>query len=828
VDTTATATTIAAQHSHEHVPDERPVSPARSAQPAGGRCDPVLGARPRIRHDVLFADAGDGALLRSADGGFLIRGRSAYRLTSMLVPYLTGENTVAQLCADLPEAQRSMVTNFVRTLLERGYARDARPSEPVDLSPAVSDRFGSQINYIDHYVDEAAARFARFRASRVLITGTGPVAHAAATSLIRNGMRAVCLLPTTSDATTRLTDLAAAVETLSLAGCPAEVRVVDTPLDRLGAVELAAYDVVVAPAEDRGLAHLLRFSSLRSELATVLLPAAVVGGMAVLGPLVRPDTAPCWVCAALRLGANLDAADVLDLWRDASLPRLAGSVTAPSQPVAAMIGNMLGYEVFRLRTGCLAAETDGAVVVQDLSTLDVSRETLLAHPLCPSCGDGQSGGDDPARGDGPTGGGPVGVPPGPGERVTAAVAEHRPVTPESGDETAAQFERMQRHLTLVGTHVGVFTAFDDSAIDQSPLKVGRVRIGSADRARPQPRTVAAFDLHNVLRARSRAVHAAALVYTGQAVNTRGARVASRRQLIATDHGPVAHHTLTTWTGLPADDDRVEPWLPAVSLLSQEVRLVPAAAVYPFAGVNRDRLAEPSTAGAGAGPTVAEAIGEGLLSALAYAALRDAVCGRRLTRPILLDSAEVGSELDFLLRTAHNLDLPFELLRLSGSPAPVVLATAAPADGEEPRYAVGASLSLRRSVVDALRDLIGAVQLGRQFGPDAPVDLGDPFLSGLDARALGRGATAGHGVPDDSDRTGATTGTVDGILDHLRATGRDAFVVTTTTPDLAAGAVETVRVLLTVATGATATGAPATATSAATTGAAGGEADSRDG
>jgi len=437
---------------------------------------PILEARPRLRHDVLFADAGDGVLLRSADGGFLVRGRSAYRLTSMLVPYLTGENTVADLCAGLPEAQRSMVTSFVRTLLDRGYARDARPSDPVDLSPAVLDRFGSQINYIDHYVDEASARFARFRASQVLVTGTGPIAYAAAASLIRNGMAAVTLLSTgEEDPTGRLADLVADAEALTLAGCPAEVRLLDTPLDALGVTDLAAYDVVLAPAEERGVAHLLRFSAARAALGTTaLLPAAVVGGLAVLGPLVRPDAAPCWICAALRLGANLDAAAVLDLWRDASLPQLAASVAAPSRPLAAMLGNMLGYEVFRLRSGCLAAETEGAVVVQDLSTMDVVRETLLPHPRCPACREGEPS--------------PVAVP------VTVVIPDAKPVTPESGEETVEQFAQLQGHQTLVGTHVGVLTAFDDAAIDQSPLKVGRIRLGSPDRAGSLPRTVTALDL----------------------------------------------------------------------------------------------------------------------------------------------------------------------------------------------------------------------------------------------------------------------------------------------------------------------------------------------
>jgi ribosomal protein S12 methylthiotransferase accessory factor YcaO len=275
---------------------------------------------------------------------------------------------------------------------------------------------------------------------------------------------------------------------------------------------------------------------------------------------------------------------------------------------------------------------------------------------------------------------------------------------------------------------------------------------------------------------------------------RHARSATRQQLRTGNARAVAHHEFTTWSGLPVDGDREEPWLPAVSLLTGDQRYVPAAAVYPFSWVNRDLAFEPSSAGAGAAATMPEAIGEGLLSALAYAALRDAVSGRRLAQPILVDSAEIGSELDFLLRTARNLDLPFELLDLTGYPAHVVLATAEGGDGAQPWFAVGASLSQRRSVVEALRDLIGAVQLRQQFGSGTPDDFGDPLLAGLAVRAIGRGTATGHGLAGPT----APQWTVDEVLDKLRSTGRDAFAVNTSTPDLAAGDVVTVRVLLTAA------------------------------
>lgn len=50
-----------------------------------------------------------------------------------------------------------------------------------------------------------------------------------------------------------------------------------------------------------------------------------------------------------------------------------------------MAGNLLGYEVFRIATGALPAETYRQVLIQDLESLDVMAEPVQAHPRCGLC-----------------------------------------------------------------------------------------------------------------------------------------------------------------------------------------------------------------------------------------------------------------------------------------------------------------------------------------------------------------------------------------------------------------------------------------------------------
>jgi hypothetical protein len=65
--------------------------------------------------------------------------------------------------------------------------------------------------------------------------------------------------------------------------------------------------------------------------------------------------------AALRLGSAGDAAAAAGLWAALALEVPPPGPALPG-PLAAMVGNLLGYEVFRLRTGALPVETAAAEI----------------------------------------------------------------------------------------------------------------------------------------------------------------------------------------------------------------------------------------------------------------------------------------------------------------------------------------------------------------------------------------------------------------------------------------------------------------------------------
>jgi bacteriocin biosynthesis cyclodehydratase domain-containing protein len=714
-----------------------------------------------MRRDVLFTETPGGVLFHNADGGFHLTGRTAYRFASLVVPHLAGRHRLADICQGFGPAQQAMAAELVKTLYERGFARDipeAEAGEPTGPGTGadVDRRFGAQIAYIDHYVEGAPERFRRFRDTRVAVLGDDSVARWCALSLVRNGCARIGVAA-------GFPDVDAEARESAEDGCAVW-------LDRIGPDAgwgaLAEYDVVVVTGPDAAARTQWLLSEGVPEGKTVI-PAWTLGDRAVTGPLSTSTSTGCLCCALLRLGANVDSGAAADIWSLVAAGAVALAPTADSPltgPVAAMSGNLLGYEIFRLVTGALPAETDRHVLIQDLESLDVLAEPVQAHPRCRRCASLADG--------------PVAVLPGPlAVPVTATV--------ETARDAEALVEDLNRVSTaLVRPYTGVFNRYDDEELTQTPLKISRVEVALGHGVR---RRIAAFDVHHLAGARMRALYAAAEAYVEHAV-----------PLVASGTSPapvLPPDALTTSGRAGGTQAEVTAWITATSLLTKEPVRVPAAAVRPFGAYNRDRLHQATSAGTGAGGTAEEAAGRGLLSALAHDALLRAVRGDTAVAPVTTDAeadtaTDADPELVFLLKSAGNLDIEAELLDLgedARSSAQVVLVRESGG-----RWAIGAELSRRAAACAALRDLLGQIQLAAEDATEA-VDTGDPLVADLAAESIA--VTSGPVAAD-----GAAT-TFDAVLDRLRDAGRDVLYVPTTPADLPAGGISTARILLTTGTAA---------------------------
>ncbi|WP_351225809.1 TOMM precursor leader peptide-binding protein [Streptomyces sp. NPDC002133] len=724
--------------------------------------DSLAATRPRIRRDVLFTRTPGGVLFHNADGGFHLTGRTAYRFASLMVPHLTGLHRLAEICAGFGPQQQMMAAELVKTLYERGFARDIPESDDGPESgpdEAVARRFGAQIAYVDHYTDQAPRRFGRFRETAVAVLGDDAVARWCALSLVRNGCARIAVA---GDAAEVAAEAAEAAED----GCPVRIEAVALDADWPALEEYDAVLVTGAGAAAR-VHRLLREGVPGGK---TLIPVWTFGELAVVGPLSTAGSAGCWSCAVLRLGGNHDAGAAAGVWSEvAGATADAGTLGRGPLfgPVAAMVGNLLGYEIFRIATGALPAETDRQILVQNLQSLDVVAEPVQPHPRCTLCAAHAQA--EP-------------LPEAPG-----ALALPETATVETAREAEAVVDELNRiSNALVRPFAGVFGRFDDEPLTQTPLKVSRVQVAVGNGVR---RTIAAFDVHHLAGARMRAMYAAAETYVEHVVPVRRG-TAHAQQLPA-----VGPESLTTGSGTGTAAD-VTAWVAATSLLSKEQVRVPAAAVRPFGPYNRDRVVLASSAGAGAGGSAQEAAGRGLLSTLAHDALLRAVRGGTPVAPVI-PGEDQDPELVFLLRSAVNLGLEAELLDLgegARSSAEVVLARQSGVGGDA-RWAVAAGLNRRQAACAALRDLLGQVQLAADDTAedvDGEIDTGDPLVTDLAA-----GTIVVTAAPVAADAPGTT---FDAVLNRLRTSGRDVLYVATTPADLPAGGIHTARILLTAGHG----------------------------
>ncbi|MFR0355086.1 TOMM precursor leader peptide-binding protein [Streptomyces sediminimaris] len=774
--------------------------------------DEIAQSRPRIRRDVLFTRTPSGVLFHNAHGGFNIVTQSAYRFASLIVPHLDGERRVEELCAGLGDKQRDMVVKLVRALYARGFARDAAPRPSADvLPPPVADRFAHQLAYLDHYADGATERFLRFRATRVAVLGDGALARWAALGLLRNGCADIAVQEAGGPGALRrelhgvegTEDLDAEAAELTDAGCaPGLVRlpppVPATPAMRepgvgthapgsYGWEELDGWDTVLVTPGPAGHRQMLRLLSEGVPPGRRLLGAWTFGHRAVVGPVMTGDAPGCWCCAVLRLGAGPDAADSAAFWASFSpAAPLGAPATELTGPLAGMLGNLLAFEVFRLVTEALPAETRGQVVVQDLDSLDVLTEPLLAHPRCPFCAPKTSAAGDDASA----------VLPGdavsPGDLLREPHTDDAPAAPPgdgAADEAAAKdaLAALQARDVLVHEAAGVFTAYADDDWEQTPLKAGTVRLATGP---GRERHVSAVDIHHVAGARLSALFRAAEVYAEHVVPPRVTDAAGPEAADA-KWPRIAPADLAVSSGLGGGADRVAHWSEAVSLLDGRTVLVPTGATRLLGPWNDLHLFEPTAAGTGAAGSPRAALARALRSALTHDALHSAVRRSAPARTVDADSLTGDPELLFLLRSAEHLGAAAELLDLTaagGSTLPVVLARFTDRATGVTRWAAGSALRPREAAVEALRDLLGAEQLRRAGGE---VDTGDPLWADLDATTL----VADGLLPlPDTATTWAT------VLDRLATADRDAFALPVAAPDLATGRIHVAKVLLTLPTG----------------------------
>ena len=644
--------------------------------------------RPKLKHNALFIQTEDGFFVTGEGAGFQLKGKSIVRWVTALRPLMTGDYTLGQICARLEPAQREHVTQIMTTLLQKGVIKNKRPEQADILPTAVHQQFRSQIEYLDHFVDYPLERFRAFRESALLLCGSGESLKALALFLLRNGLRTLSLSPTdTSD--DYLTVLKQEETRLRQQGSEVHIVLVPPALRRP-----AEYDALIYCADNGSFRELFTLNQLCVHERRMFLAVTPFANQVLLGPLVRPDTGPCWLCAMMRLSANSDDQAQAALWREVTLGEVTPRPRTPLfLPIARRIGHGLGFELFKTLSACLPSETEQGVIFQNLENLESSRSPLVRHPLCPVCSHVET---------------------------ESVVSRLHQVVDGAREHISPDQEIYEHHQRLFDRSLGVFSGFADEEKEQIPLKQARIIGGSPVSFNQRELDVTAFSLDTPLSARVQALKQAVGQYSELLIDRRGMPTCSQQELAEQGKVALLPQELATWSGILSlmSSDSIA-WYPAFSVCRNSTVYVPAAAIYPMSALNHQGLFIHTTAGAAVESSFEQTLTQGLLSALVYVYVRNLQHGRSAIHEIDPDTLEALDEADahFLVRSAQRFARPFTLKEVR-SDLPLNMIIAHTTDGEnQPIIAAGLQLSRLASVKAALQRLVEGLQMQ---------EAGDPF------------------------------------------------------------------------------------------------------
>ena len=666
----------------------------------------LMEVRPKLKHNSLVIQTEKGLFVKAEEADFQLKGKSIARWITTLWPYMTGEYTLAQLCARLEPAQREHVIHLISSLLQKGVLKNALPEAPGTLPEEVCKQFHAQIEYIDHFVDYPREHFKQFRETSLLLYGSGESLKALVFSLIRNGLRAVSLsIPDASAA--YLADLEREVAAVRQGGSEVSLSLVSGAAFETPGV-LDGYDGVIYCSDNGSLKDIFLLNQRCVREGRLFLAVTPFAGRMMLGPLVRPGKGPCWLCAMMRLSANSDAHTSAAFWQNIVLGNdLGPQEAAPFLPVARRVGHGLGFELFKALSGCITSDTEQGVIVQNLENLESSLHRLVRHPSCPACSQ-----RDPA--------------------ITLGQLEE--VINRRRDREQTDYEIYEQHQCLLDRRFGVFTRFADEEVEQLPLKSAHIatRYAKSGVSGEREREVIAFSLDTSLSARVQALKKAISDYTSSIPDRRGMILASQEEMAEQGRTTISPQKLATWAGvLSLKSGHRSAWLPAFSLAKNGLVYVPAAAVYPHSSLNSQGIFERTTAGTAVETTFERVLTRGVLSALAYEHLREWVHGRGRAVSIDLASLDVSDpDLHFLLQSARRFEQPFALKEIT-SHLPLAVVVAHTTDELEHRVAtIGLELSGRATLKAALQNLVGELQILESSAQFSDTTIQEDFVASL--------------------------------------------------------------------------------------------------
>ncbi|MCJ8008875.1 putative thiazole-containing bacteriocin maturation protein [Lederbergia wuyishanensis] len=327
-------------------------------------------SRIKLKRDTFFLpDSNGGVYFRNNLNSFRMEGNTIYQWIEKLLPMFNGEYTMGELTMGLTAPYRDRVYEIGETLYSNGFVRDLSKDSPHQLNQNVLEKYASQIEFIENFMESGAYHFQEYRKAKVLAVGSGPFMVSLASALIESGLAKLNVMVTDSIPTNwqRLNEL---VQNARKTDSEVEIKNVPFHKDAGSSFWKQAvqpYDWILYVSQDGNINELRDLNLVCKEEKKAFMPAIYLDQVGLSGPFEQPDTDRYWETAWRRIHHSVLKKD---------RPSQSFSSTAGS-----ILANVSVFELFKRATGIADSNESHQIYMLDLETLEGDWLYFIPHPL---------------------------------------------------------------------------------------------------------------------------------------------------------------------------------------------------------------------------------------------------------------------------------------------------------------------------------------------------------------------------------------------------------------------------------------------------------------
>ena len=327
-------------------------------------------SRLKVKRDTFYLpDPEGGVYFRNNVSSFRMEGGTIYQWIEKLIPMFNGEQTLGELTEGLTPLYRNRVYEIGEALYKNGFVRDIGQDSPHRLKAIVLEKYASQIEFIENFVDSGAYRFQEYRQAKVLAIGSGPFMVSLVSALIESGLPKFHVMVTNSISTNRLR-INELVKNANKDD--SEVEVKEVPFEKgedknFWQEAVQPYDWILYVSHDENIKELRDLNQVCKEEKKAFLPALCLDKVGLAGPLVHPESEGCWESAWRRIHQST-------LQEDRQLQTY-------SSTAGSILANITVFEFFKKATGIAGSNQSNQIYLLDLETLKGDWISFITHPL---------------------------------------------------------------------------------------------------------------------------------------------------------------------------------------------------------------------------------------------------------------------------------------------------------------------------------------------------------------------------------------------------------------------------------------------------------------